>query len=600
MDASAGLPTPPESGQAAGRLVAVNVGLPKDVEWRGRTVHTGVWKYPVDGPRMVRALNIDGDGQGDLAGHGGPHRAVLVYQLDSYRHWQREFGRDDFEYGQFGENLTVDGMADGEVCIGDQFEIGEALFEVSQPRVTCYRVGIRMGQPRLPALLVAHERPGFYMRVLREGLIAAGDAIVKVRSGAEQLSVAEVDGLLYRPGHERRDIERALRMPALSPGWQESFRAILAAPESSGNVGLSSESLAPPPAWAGFRQLRVSEVVRETESVLSLRLVAPDGGPLPAPLPGQFLTLRLSIVDGERPVSRSYSMSGDPGSGQYQVSVKRESRGVVSAYIHAQVRAGDRIEVAAPRGTFTLAPGDGPVLLVSAGIGATPVLAMLHALAAARSPREVWWLHGARNGAEHPFAAEVQSLLALLPNGHRRICFSAPRPGDSLGRDYDDAGRLGAEFLQSLALPRGGDAYVCGPDKFMADARAALTSLGFDPARVHTEVFGAGPSQTPGIAARDAGPAHQPAGEPGQGPDVTFARSGLTVPWRADFASLLELAEACDVPARWSCRTGVCHSCESGLVAGTVSYDPDPIDDPAAGSLLICCAAPSGEVVIDL
>jgi MOSC domain-containing protein YiiM len=139
---------------AAGRLMSVNVGLPRDVAWQGRTVHTGVWKAPVEGPSLVRRLNIDGDGQGDLAGHGGENRAVFVYQLESYEYWQQQLGRDDFTYGELGENFTVRGMADDEVCIGDRFTIGEALFEVSQPRVTRYRVGIRMNDARMPALLV--------------------------------------------------------------------------------------------------------------------------------------------------------------------------------------------------------------------------------------------------------------------------------------------------------------------------------------------------------------------------------------------------------------------------------------------------------------
>src|SRR5918911_4012872 len=159
------------------RLLAVNVGLPRDVPWRDATVHTGIWKHPVAGPRMVRRLNIDGDGQGDLAGHGGEHRAVLVYQIDSYRYWQQQLGRDDFAYGQFGENFTIDGLPDDEVCIGDRYRIGEAEFEVTQPRVTCYRVGIRMNDPRMPALLVEHRRPGFYFRVLKEGKVTAGDEI---------------------------------------------------------------------------------------------------------------------------------------------------------------------------------------------------------------------------------------------------------------------------------------------------------------------------------------------------------------------------------------------------------------------------------------
>jgi MOSC domain-containing protein YiiM len=176
---------------------------------------------------MVRRLNIEGDGQADLQGHGGEQRAVLVYQLESYRFWERELGRPEFAYGQFGENFTVDGLSDHEVCIGDRYRIGDALFEVTQPRVTCYRVGLRMDEPRMAALLVSHARPGFYLRVLEEGLVGAGDEVVKIADGPEQMSVADIDALLYLPGHRREDLQRALRIPALSPGWQQSFRALL-------------------------------------------------------------------------------------------------------------------------------------------------------------------------------------------------------------------------------------------------------------------------------------------------------------------------------------------------------------------------------------
>ena len=170
------------------RLVSVNIGLPRDITWRGKTVRTGIWKSPVPGRLIVRKLNIDGDGQGDLGGHGGVNRAVMVYQLDSYRYWERELSRTNFSYGQFGENFTVDGLPDVEVRIGDRYRIGTALFEVSQPRVTCYRVGIRMDEPQMAALLVAHHRPGFYFRVLEEGEVGAGDEIVKVADGPEQMS----------------------------------------------------------------------------------------------------------------------------------------------------------------------------------------------------------------------------------------------------------------------------------------------------------------------------------------------------------------------------------------------------------------------------
>ena len=209
------------------RLLSVNVGLPRDIAWHGQTVHTGVWKDPVQGRRLVRQLNVEGDGQGDLSGHGGEQRAVFVYQMDSYHYWESFLGRSDFIFGQFGENFTVEGLADNEVCIGDRYRIGDAIFEVTQPRVTCYRVGIRTNEPRMPALLVAQHRPGFYFRVLQEGEVGAGDEIVKITDGPERLSVAEIDALLYLPGHSSERLQRALRVPALSKGWQSSFEAML-------------------------------------------------------------------------------------------------------------------------------------------------------------------------------------------------------------------------------------------------------------------------------------------------------------------------------------------------------------------------------------
>ena len=587
-----------------GQLLSVNVGLPRDVTWHGKTVHTGIWKSPVDGPSRVRRLNIDGDGQGDLAGHGGEQRAVFVYQLESYRYWQGELGRDDFEYGQFGENFTVSGLADEQVRIGDRYQIGDALFEVTQPRVTCYRVGIRMDEPRMPSLLVSHHRPGFYFRVLREGTVRAGDEIVRVTAGPEDMTVAEIDGLLYLPGHPRDRVLTALRIPALPEGWKASFLAIAdqageqAGTGTAGNAGLAAVS--PPPAWPGFRPLAVTEVSQESSSVTSVTLADPAGAALPAPQPGQFLTLRLNITSGARPLMRSYSLSGAPGAGSYRISVKREAHGAGSQFVHDRVRPGDQLEAAAPRGTFILQPGERPVLLVSAGVGATPVLAMLHALAAGRSGREVWWLHGARSGAEEPFADESRALLAALARGHRYVCHSHPGPGEVPGRDYQTAGRLSASVLAALGLPADADAYICGPAAFMAEMSAALTDLGLGRARVHTEIFGAAPASTPGIAAAPARPPRLPAGPPGNGPEIAFARSGLAVRWGPGYGSLLELAEACDVPVRWSCRTGVCHSCETALMAGTVSYTPEPVDDPTPGNILICCSQPSGDVVLDL
>jgi ferredoxin-NADP reductase/MOSC domain-containing protein YiiM len=578
-------------------LVSVNVGLPKDIPWQGKTVFTGVFKDAVSGPRRVGKLNVEGDGQGDLAGHGGEQRAVFAYQLDSYRHWERELGRADFRHGQFGENFTIDGLSDGEVCIGDRYEIGSALFEVTQPRVTCYRVGIRMNDPRIPALLVSHRRPGFYLRVLREGEVQAGDEIVKVADGPEQMSVAEVSALLYLPGHPRQQLLRALRIPALSAGWQDSFRALLDGEDGPGNTGLATAS--PPPAWAGFRQLAVTAMERESESVISIRLADREGAPLPAPRPGQYLTVRLEPEGSKRALLRNYSLSGSPDAGYYRISVKREHEGVASGYLHTRLAVGDLLDIAAPRGTFILDESDAPVLLISAGVGATPVLAMLHALARADSEREIWWLQSARNSHECPFAAESRTLLAQLPNA--RACVYYSRPGaDPAGRDFDVAGRLTASRLAELEPPNGAEAYICGPAGFMQDISAGLASVGLDASRIRTEPFGPEPGITPGIASKPARPPHPPAGSPGGGPTIEFARSDLSVPWSGDYGSLLELAEACDVPVRWSCRTGVCHTCETTLIEGELDYAPDPVEPAAEGSALICCSQPREDVVLDL
>ena len=244
------------------RLLSVNVGLPRDIAWKGRTVHTGIWKNPVRGRCRVGRLNLDGDGQGDLGGHGGEQRAAFVYQIESYRYWQEQLKRTDFVHGQFGENFTIEGLPDDAVCIGDRYQIGSALFEVTQPRVTCYRVGIRMNEPRMPALLTSSGRPGFYFRVLREGEVGAGDEIAKVGEANERMTVAEINALLYLPDHARDRLERALRIEALSSGWRASFEALLQSQSTgagSGNAGLAPAAAAHPVA-PGFQTLAVTAI----------------------------------------------------------------------------------------------------------------------------------------------------------------------------------------------------------------------------------------------------------------------------------------------------------------------------------------------------
>src|SRR5262245_18814515 len=510
------------------RLLSLNVGLPREITWNGMTVRTAIWKFPVEGRRMVRQLNIDGDEQADLAGHGGEQRAVFVYQTDSYRYWEHVLGRNDFSLGQFGENFTVEGLADNEVCIGDRYRIGDAVFEVTQPHVTCYRLGIRMNEPRMPALVVAHRRPGFYFRVLQEGEVGAGDDIVKLADGPERITVAEIDALLYLPGHSREQLERALRIPALSKGWLASFQAMLKQTSSptamEGNRGLANEEQAP--AWTGFKQMQVARIRKESEKVTSLVLVPSDEQALPLFQPGQFIVLRLHVEPEKPPILRSYSLSDLPVADHFRISVKSESNGVASSFLCNQVREGDVLDVSAPRGSFNLRPGENPVVLLSAGVGATPVMSMLHALAAERSEREVWWIYGVRNRSEHPFAEESRSLLDQLSRQRSCIVYSRPAATDQLKIDFDASGHIDVALLENIGVSPDSDFYLCGPTSFLQNLRDGLRNWGVPAENVHTEVFGALDGITPGMARVDHNP-HLPQGPAGSGPSVSFARSGI-------------------------------------------------------------------------
>jgi ferredoxin-NADP reductase/MOSC domain-containing protein YiiM len=575
----------------AGRLVSVNVGMPKDVPWRGKTVHTGIWKTPVEGPAMVRRLNIDGDGQGDLAGHGGEQRAVMVYQTESYDYWRDYLGRDDLRPGEFGENFTVSGLDDRDVCIGDRYRIGNAEFEVTQPRVTCFRVGMRLGVPEMPNLLVSQHRPGFYFRVITEGLVRAGDDIVLTRRGRHELSVADVDALLYLPDRDMDLLRQIVDVPALSPGWQQSFRDMLVAHETP--TAPTQLPIGVEPGWSGFRRLQVTATHRESPTVMSIRLEADDGSALSTPLPGQYLTVKIPGA-GDPPPMRSYSLSGDPAEGYYRISVKREYHGQVSQWLHSHAEAGTVIESAAPRGDFYLIDDGSPVILVSAGIGATPVMAMAHALAATKSPRQIWWLHTTQSAATHAFADEVTALLEPLPDARQRVFYTV---GDGTVAPK----RLDAQSINALGLPTDATAYLCGPTGFMDAMREALTAARLDPGHIHTELFGALPPINPGVVgAPPTARPHPPEGVPGSGPRITFARSGLSVNWSPGFRTLLELAEACDVPTRYSCRSGVCHTCATPVIEGTTVYSPPPLEEPADGAVLLCTATPRSDLVLDL
>ncbi|MDO6429606.1 MOSC and FAD-binding oxidoreductase domain-containing protein [Flavitalea sp. BT771] len=577
------------------KVISINVSLPKEVDWHGRKITTSIFKTPVEGRRHVGKLNIGGDGQADLQAHGGEHRAIFVYQKDSYDYWKKELGLENLHYGQFGENLTVEGLPDSEVCIGDRFQIGTVILEVTQPRVTCYKVALSTGVPEMPALLVSHKRPGFYCRVICEGDMEAGDEIKKLFNGKGGMTIAEVDGLLYSNAHPRDRLRQVLDIEALSAGWRSSFQALYQAAVSgsaSGNAGLAPSAMLA--AWQGFVPFIVTRIVVESEGVHSFELSPMDGRRLPEFVAGQHIVVKIPGLGGA-PLIRMYSICGPVNETYYRIGVKAELNGVGSDYLFHHLGVGDRLEISAPRGDFTLAQNARPLILLGAGIGITPLLAMLYAAAADGDQREVWWIYTTQDKGHYPFRDEVGRISGNIVKYHGHTSFTRPQAGDILGLDFEASDRLTPEKLKQLDLPGDGDYYLCGPPTFMMEISAALKSLGLPASAIKQEAFG-----NLNLSIDGKKPPHVPEGSPGEGPVVAFAKSGISFKWHPRFTSLLEAAEACDVPVSWSCRVGVCHRCETTLFSGEVNYISAPLDQPTAGNVLICCSVPRADVQLDL
>ncbi len=578
------------------KLLSVNVSLPKEVTHKGKSVTTGIFKEPVVGRVMLGTLNLKGDGQADLIGHGGTFKAVYVYSFENYAYWERELERSDFTFGQFGENFTVEGGREDDIHIGDVFRVGGALVEVSQPRVPCFKLGIRMGLERFENTFLASDRVGFYFRVLEQGEVGAGDAFERVKTDDERMTVREVSHLLYFDPDNLEGARKALRVQALSPGWRGSFEERLA---KAGTKVKPREE---------FLTLVVERKVPESETITSFYLVPEDGKPLPAFMPGQFLPFRLDIPGRPKPVTRTYSLSERPNPDFYRLTIKREAApvdrpdlppGLSSSHFHDHVEPGTKLRVKAPRGKFHLDPkGEAPVVLLSAGVGLTPLISMLNAIVEAGAGRPTWFVHGARNGREHAMGAHVRRVADTNDNVRVHIRYSRPEPEDVEGRDYDSPGHVDTELLRRLLPGNDLDFYLCGPTPFMKSLYNGLLDWGVPEARIHYEFFGPA-SVLKAAGERTAAPAGaclECAGDI----EVTFERSGVRANWNPSFASILELAEAMGLSPAYSCRSGICHTCMCALADGEVEYVEDPLNPPDAGSVLICCSKPRTNVVLDV
>jgi len=579
------------------KLLSVNVSLPKEVPFKGKTVRTGIFKEPVNRRVKVRSLNIEGDGQADLMGHGGEFRAVYVYSFDNYPYWGRELDRTDFKMGQFGENFTVEGLLDEEVHVGDVFRAGTALFEVTQPRVPCYKLAMKMGVEGFYNRILESGRLGFYFRVLEEGEVGAGDVIERVKAEPVGMTITQVNRLMYYDKDNLDESKRALQIEALSPGWKITFEGRLAKAKTS----VSTQEQ--------YRGFIVNRKIPESETITSFYLVPEDGKPLAPFLPGQFLPLKLDIPGHFKPVLRTYSLSDSPNRDYYRLTIKRLLAppgrpeiypGVSSNYFHDQVEVGSKLLAKSPRGKFTLDPSqDTPVALVSAGVGLTPMISMLNAIVAEGSNRPIWYIHGTKNKRDHAMGEHVRRVGVENKNVQVHIRYSQPSAGDTVGHDYDEQGYVDVELLKNILPSKDLDFYLCGPGPFMQSMFDGLLGWGVPEPRIHYEFFG------PASIIKDRGKVStaKRAAQVSQcceDLEVTFAKSGVKANWNPSFESILDLAEANGLSPDYSCRSGVCHTCKCTLEEGEVEYVQEPLDPPDPGLVLICCSKPQTNLVVDV
>ena len=529
------------------KLLSVSVGMPRTVPYGDEEVLTAIFKAPVEGRVELRFDGLAGDRQADLNVHGGADMTVYAYPAEHYDYWKAELDRGDLRHGQFGENLTVSGLSEEDVRVGDIFRIGTARLQVTQPRIPCYKLGIRMDEgPDFPKRFLLSGRLGFYFRVLEEGELGAGDAIVLEDRDETSATMAEFIRVSQFESHDADGLEHLLAARDLSEDWRTHLEHML-----------EKARLVPEPSgWQGYRNFLVDRKVPESETITSFYLKPEDGRRLPPYKPGQFLTYRFDIPDHDTPVTRTYTLSDCARADRYRLTVKREPAprdrpdlppGLGSNYLHGSIEVGSILCAREPRGDFWLDPTDDrPVVLLSGGVGLTPMISMLNAIVEAGSRRPIWFIHATRNGREHALGDHVRRLAAEHDNVHAYVCYDEPDPEDAQGRDYDAPGRVTLELLQELLPNNDFDFYICGPTPFMRVHFNGLLDWGVPEDQIRYEFFG------PESALKEAGdepaaseaapvPATEAAAEGAQF-QVTFSRADLTVPWEGGTDSLLDLA----------------------------------------------------------
>lgn len=360
----------------------------------------------------------------------------------------------------------------------------------------------------------------------------------------------------------------------------------------------------PKPAgvWKGLRDFTCVRKVSESAVITSFHFAPIDGGEVPRFRPGQHVPVEVTLPGREDPIRRVYSLSNRPGEGVLRISVKREADpALASGFLHDAVEVGSVIRLRPPGGQFHLdETSRRPVVLLSAGVGVTPMVAMLEHLAAQGASRRVWFFHAATSGREHAFGARVREIARDFGNARVHVTYARPRPDqDRIGHHHDSEGRLSVELLKTILPWDDYEFYVCGPKPFMSGVIGDLFASGVRPDRVRWETFS---GEKLDVAAPEA-PLSGTQGAPVPAriaATVTFKRSGKTAMWKAGCGSLLDLAEKAGIETRSSCRTGECFSCVTRILSGRVDYDHELDDIPDQGTVLLCSAMPKGDVILDI
>lgn len=535
-------------------------------------------------PIAAGVMGLAGDEQADPKVHGGPDMAIYVYPASHYHLWRSDFPEHDAVWGPgaLGENLSLDGWDEESVCVGDMVRIGGTLLQVTRPRKPCFKLALRFKDLRLPRHLVETGRCGWYYRVLQTGIIAPDDEARLIERPHPDWTIRRLNDISISANVDLGELEALAVLPELAGNWRTQVRAMAASIEAARKSGT-------------FRPHRVVAIQDESRTIKTFQFAPADGGGIATAVPGQHVVLRLP-PDGEgRQRLRSYSLSGVANAQHIQISVKRQATGGVSQSLHDELRVGDAVDVLGPRGNFTLViTSDTPLVLISAGVGITPMMPMLHAATTNNGgkivPRSVLFLHGARNSAEQAFGGQINDVASRHPAVRRHVRFSQPLPSDEIGNSHDSGGRIDKELLVELLAPLGKcNVYVCGPAGFMADVERWISELGID-ATVRSESFGSastvqqrGPSEGAAEAA------------------VTFCKTQKSAVWSRGGASLLDLAEAQGLRIESECRAGLCGSCATRVIAGRVGYDIEPVASIVPGEMLLCCGHPlEEELVLDL